>query len=127
LQESLRTKDKREAHVLAKPVLAKFDRLVAKAEAGTADVPVRAELSDQEITRIAAYHFAEMLSEDEEAQGLDFEKGKDAPQFGMSEREFQDHGHSLNAPLSTACTSALIASGEVRWPTESCNSSIARL
>jgi integrase len=102
LQESLRTKDKREAHVLAKPVLAKFDRLVAKAEAGTAAVPARAELSDQEISRMAAYHFAELLSEDEEArsQGLDLEKGKDAPQFGMSEREFEDHSDNLNWALS---------------------------
>jgi hypothetical protein len=102
LQESLRTKDKRRAYVLAKPVLAKFDRLIAKGEAATVQEPLSAELSDQEISRMAAYHFVEMLSEDEEArlQGLDFEKGKDAPEFGMAEREYQDQGDNLTWALS---------------------------
>ena len=45
LQRSLRTKDIKQANILAKPVLAEFDRIVARAEAMIANAPVRATSS----------------------------------------------------------------------------------
>jgi hypothetical protein len=41
LKKSLGTKDLHRANILAKPVLAEFDRIIAKAEALVADRPLR--------------------------------------------------------------------------------------
>lgn len=68
LKRSLHTKDLREANIRAKPILIRFDHVLAKAEALTADVPLRDTLSDNEIERIASYHYATMLAEDEETR-----------------------------------------------------------
>ena len=47
-------------------MLIEFDTTLAKAEALLRDVPLRSDLSDQEIGRIADYHYASMLAEDDE-------------------------------------------------------------
>lgn len=61
-----RHQDARQANTRAKPVLMEFDQIIARAEASPKPLPFKASLSDHEIKRIAAYHFASMLSEDEE-------------------------------------------------------------
>jgi hypothetical protein len=53
LKESLRTKDKKQATVRAKPVMMKFDRILAQAEAMLVEHPVRTELTEAEIKQIA--------------------------------------------------------------------------
>ncbi|MGO4511569.1 tyrosine-type recombinase/integrase [Bradyrhizobium sp. 2TAF36] len=69
LKKSLGTKDVREANIRAKPVLAEFDRIIAKAKARLAatTVPVvkRTSLNDTEIKRVAEYVYATALNEDE--------------------------------------------------------------
>ncbi|MGY3119778.1 integrase [Bradyrhizobium sp. S3.14.4] len=69
LKRSLGTKDVRDANVRAKPVLAEFDRIIAKAKARLAatTVPVvkRTSLNDTEIKRMAEYVYATALKEDE--------------------------------------------------------------
>lgn len=68
LKRSLGTKDLRQANIRAKPVLAEFDRLIAKARARltAADVPlvVRTTLSDIEIKRMAEYLYADTMTRD---------------------------------------------------------------
>jgi hypothetical protein len=66
LKETLRTKDPKEAKVRAKPVMMKFDRVLAQAEALLAERPLRANLSDREIQQIADYFYAHALNADEE-------------------------------------------------------------
>ena len=67
LKRSLRTKDQREANIRAKHVLIEFDSILARAEASLRAVPpLRTNLSDQEIERIADYHYAAILDEDDE-------------------------------------------------------------
>jgi integrase len=69
LKRSLGTKDVRDANVRAKPVLAEFDRIIAKAKArlSATTVPVvkRTSLNDTEIKRMAEYVYATALKEDE--------------------------------------------------------------
>jgi hypothetical protein len=69
LKRSLGTKGLREANVRAKPVLAEFDRIIARAKArlATAEAPVvkRASLSDIEIKRMAEFVYADALAWDE--------------------------------------------------------------
>jgi hypothetical protein len=52
LKETLGTKDEKQAKVLAKPVMMKFDRILAQAEALLVEHPVRTELTEAEIKRI---------------------------------------------------------------------------
>jgi Domain of unknown function (DUF6538) len=66
LKETLRTKDEKQAKVLAKPVMMKFDRILAKAEALLVEHPVRTELTEAEIKQIADYFYAHELGADEE-------------------------------------------------------------
>lgn len=65
LKRSLATKDKRQANILGKPVLMEFDRVLAKAGATAKARPVQALLSGEEINRLAAYHYASQLAEDD--------------------------------------------------------------
>ncbi|WP_354202483.1 site-specific integrase [Bradyrhizobium sp. JR4.1] len=69
LKKSLGTKDPREANIRAKPVLAEFDRIIAKAKANLAatTVPIakRTSLNDTEIKRMAEWVYATALKEDE--------------------------------------------------------------
>ena len=57
LKETLGTKDEKQAKVLAKPVMMKFDRILAQAEALLVEHPVRTELTEAEIKRIADYYY----------------------------------------------------------------------
>ena len=59
-----RTRSRRK--VLAKPVMMKFDRILAQAEALLVEHPVRTELTEAEIKRIADYFYAHELGADEE-------------------------------------------------------------
>ncbi len=68
LQQSLGTKDEKQARVLAKPVMMKFDRVLAEAEALLTARPVRTELSDVEIKRIADFFYAHQLIADQETR-----------------------------------------------------------
>ncbi|MCS3497405.1 integrase [Bradyrhizobium japonicum] len=69
LKKSLGTKDVRDANVRAKPVLAEFDRIIAKAKARlaatTGPVVKRTNLNDTEIKRVAEWVYATALKEDE--------------------------------------------------------------
>ena len=65
LKATLATKDEKRAKVLAKPVMMKFDRVLAQAEALLVERPVRTELTETEIRRMADYHFAAVLAEDD--------------------------------------------------------------
>ncbi|WP_426613172.1 DUF6538 domain-containing protein [Bradyrhizobium sp. McL0616] len=69
LKRSLGTKDLREANIRAKPVLADFDRIIAKAKASLAATTVptvkRTSLNDTEIKRMAEYVYAKALAWDE--------------------------------------------------------------
>src|SRR5262245_14102543 len=65
LKETLRTKDQKQAKVRAKPVMMKFDRVLAQAEALLAERPLRTSLSEKEIQQIADYFYAHELGADE--------------------------------------------------------------
>ncbi|MGY3497150.1 DUF6538 domain-containing protein [Bradyrhizobium sp. USDA 4502] len=69
LKRSLGTKDLREANIRAKPVLAEFDQIIARAKASLAAITVpvvkRTSLNDTEIKRMAEYVYATALKEDE--------------------------------------------------------------
>jgi hypothetical protein len=52
LKQTLKTKDEKRAKILAKPVMMKFDRILAQAEALLVEHPVRTELTEAEIKRI---------------------------------------------------------------------------
>ena len=58
LKETLGTKDENRARVRAKPVTMKFDGILAKAEARLVEHPVRTELTEAEIKRIADCFYA---------------------------------------------------------------------
>lgn len=66
LRRSLGTKDVKVANVLGKPVLIEFDRTLARAENALKVPPLREHLSAQEIERMAEYHHASRLAEDDE-------------------------------------------------------------
>lgn len=69
LKRSLGTKDAREANIRAKPVLAEFDRIIAKAKSTldqtTRPLMKRSTLNPTEITRMAEYVYAKALAWDE--------------------------------------------------------------
>jgi integrase len=66
LKETLRTKDKKQAMIIAKPVMMKFDRILADAEASLAERPLRRELAEAEIKQLADYVYASALNSDEQ-------------------------------------------------------------
>jgi hypothetical protein len=66
LKETVRTKDEKRAKVLAKPVMMKFDRILAQAEPLLVEHPVRASLTDAEIKAISDYFYAHELGADQE-------------------------------------------------------------
>ncbi len=102
-----------------------FDRILAKAEALSAERPLRTSLSEKEIERIAQYHYATVLAEDEEMrregtgteplfqdiarQLIDagaelttqFHVGA-APEYGLSEREMQKYSADLETYIGLA-------------------------
>ena len=89
LKRSLGTKDPREANIRAKPVLAEFDHIIAKAKASLAatTVPIvkRTSLSDTEIKRMAEHVYATAMKED------------DALRFSGRLETIGPHGENVNA------------------------------
>jgi integrase len=99
LQRSLRTKAKDEAKRLAPPVLMEFDRVLADAEALTAERPLRTSLDKREVDAIANFFFASQLAADDEDR-----------REGGSEAVFQDIGRQL-AEAGVNCASPFEAGG----------------
>ena len=125
LKKTLDTKDPKAARVRAVPVLMEFDRILAQAEALNAERPLRTSLSDKEIERIANYHYAAMLAEDDEMRrdgtgsepvfqkvarqlaeaGVNFPTQfqiGEVPEYGLSEREWQKHAADLETYIGLA-------------------------
>jgi hypothetical protein len=65
LQRSTGTKHKAEATRLAPAIMAEFAETLAKAEGLLAERPLRTTLTDAEISRLAEWHYAIVLSTDE--------------------------------------------------------------
>ena len=104
------TKIAHEANIRAKPVLMDFDRIIESVRQLAKEQPLRNSLSRVEIARMAEFHYAALLADDDEQRrdgtgsepvfqsvarqltegGIDFETpfriGK-VPEFGLSERE----------------------------------------
>jgi hypothetical protein len=136
LKQSLRTKDIRLANVLVKPVLAEFDRILAKAEPSTEpSAPPIATLDAKLIKSIADHHYASTLAEDERIRhsgtgsqplfnsllkqlqdaGEEFQTPftNEAPEFGLSDREWE-HEKDAVAVVLPAARSAL-ARGDITF------------
>jgi hypothetical protein len=96
LKETLRTKDEKRARVLAKPVMMKFDRILAQAEALLVEHPVRTELTEAEINQIADYFYAHELGADEamREEGV----GSD-PGFASVHRQLTEAGIEFHTPF----------------------------
>jgi hypothetical protein len=96
LKETLGTKDEKQARVRAKPVMMKFDGILAKAEARLVEHPVRTELTEAEIKRIADYFYAYELREDEDlrAGGVG-----DDPLFADIHRQLTEAGIEFKSPF----------------------------
>jgi integrase len=96
LKETLSTKDEKQAKVRAKPVMMKFDSILAKAEARLVEHPVRTELTEAEIKRIADYFYAYELCADEElrADGIG-----DDPLFADIHRQLTEAGIEFETPF----------------------------
>jgi integrase len=99
LKETLGTKDEKRARVLAKPVMMKFDRIIAQAEALLVEHPVRTELSEAEIKQIADYFYAHELGADEaiREEGI----GSD-PGFASVHRQLVEAGIKFETPFDVA-------------------------
>ena len=124
LKRSLRTSDRREANIVGKPVLVEFDRILAEAEGLLKPRPVRGDLGQREIERIADYYYAEELAEDDDirqhgtgseavfqaiakqlveagiAATTGFDTKSPPPAYGLSEREMEKIGDDLEAGLT---------------------------
>src|SRR2546421_327956 len=99
LKETLGTKDEKRAKVLAKPVMMKFDRILAQAEALLVEHPVRTELTEAEIKQIADYFYAHELGADEEIRegGI----GSD-PGLASVHRQLTEAGIKVKAAFDVA-------------------------
>jgi hypothetical protein len=97
LKETLGTKDEKQAKVLAKPVMMKFDRILAQAEALLVEHPVRTELTEAEIKQISDYFYAYELREDEDlrAGGVG-----DDPLFADIHRQLTEAGVEFETPFA---------------------------
>jgi integrase len=99
LKETLGTKNEKEARILAKPVMMKFDRILAQAEALLVEHPVRTELAEAEIKRIADYFYAHQLGADEEVREAG--TGSD-PVFADVHRQLAEAGIEFETPFEVA-------------------------
>ena len=97
LKETLRTKDKKHAEVIAKPVMMGFDRILADAEALLAERPLRTELSETEIKQLADYFYAHELNADEE-QRQEGSAADDAL-FASVREQLVAHGVEFTSPF----------------------------
>lgn len=135
LKRSLGTKDLKEANRRVKPVQIEFDQLLDQATALLQQQPVRDTLSDIEIKRIAEYHYAQRLQEDEaetrESTGRDermrwlakqfddagiqydmpIPPSERTPQFGMSEGEVRRRDADLDFLMPI--TKQALAKGDI--------------
>lgn len=125
LKKSLRTRDLRCANIAAKPVLAEFDRILARAEALARTTPKRSDLSEREIKQMADYLFASILAEDDalraearEEEDLYHSIGRQlreagvqartpfalskGPKFGLSDRQLTKAQETIEAVLPAA-------------------------
>jgi integrase len=96
LQRSLRTKDHREAKRLTPPILMEFDRILAEAEALTAERPLRTSLDRREIERIAEFFYAHELTADEERR----RNGDSEALFQDVARQLEEAGINHNSPYA---------------------------
>ena len=103
LKETLRTKDEKRAKVLAKPVMMKFDRILAQAEALLVERPVRTELTEAEIKAISDYFYAHELVADQELR----EEGVGSdPLFAEVHRQLTEAGVEFESPFEVAKASS---------------------
>jgi integrase len=125
LKKTLGTKDVKAAKVRSVPLLMEFDRILAQAEAVNAERPLRTSLSEKEIERIAEYHFANVLAEDEQMRrdgsgsepvfqsvarqladaGVEFTTPFHVgavPEYGLSEREMHKMAETLEVSIALA-------------------------
>ena len=99
LKKSLGTKDARQANVLAKPVLIEFDRILEQAAKRLEAIPLRTELSEQEIARLSSYYFAALLEEDEGSRVDDFGEEE---MFLRISRELEEVGEAAFSPFASS-------------------------
>ena len=106
LKETLATKDEKQAKVLAKPVMMKFDRILAQAEALLVEHPVRTELTEAEIKQIADYFYAHELCADEQIreEGI----GSD-PGYESIHRQLTEAGIEFETPFDVAEVAGSVA------------------
>jgi integrase len=106
LKETLRTKDAQQAKVRAKPVMMKFDRILAQAEALLVEHPVRTELTEAEIKQIADYFYAHELCADEQIreEGI----GSD-PGYVSVHRQLTEAGIEFETPFDVAEVAGSVA------------------
>ena len=97
LKESLRTKDEGQAKILSKPVMMRFDRILAEAEALLVEQPVRTSLTEAEIKQISDYFYASHLCGDEE---LRTEGIGDDPLFASIHQQLTEAGIEFESPFS---------------------------
>jgi integrase len=98
LKETLGTKDEKQAKVRAAPIMMKFNGILAKAEALLLEHPVRTELTEAEIKRIADYFYAHTLREDEDLRA---EGGVgDDRVFADVHRQLTEAGVEFESPFS---------------------------
>ncbi len=115
LKRSLGTKDAERANKLAKPVLIEFDRTLERAEALSAERPMRTSLSAVEIKRMAEYHYASKLASHDEylriapeneraMRELDPAEDRDwpIPSFGLSQGQAVDANVTIKEVLQEA-------------------------
>jgi integrase len=96
LQRSLKTKELRQAKRLAPPILMEFDRILAEAEALTAERPLRSSLERREIERIAEFFYAHELAADEERR----RNGDSEALFQDVARQLEEAGINHNSPYA---------------------------
>jgi Domain of unknown function (DUF6538) len=97
LKETLGTKDEKQAKIRAKPVMMKFDGILAKAEALLVEHPVRTELTEAEIKQISDYCYASELWGDED---LRTEGIGDDPLFASIHQQLSEAGVEFGSPFS---------------------------
>lgn len=109
-KQTLGTKDEKRAKVLAVPVIMKFDRILAQAEALLVEHPMRAELTEAEIKQIADYFYAHELGADEAMRegGV----GSD-PLFASIYQQLTAAGIEVKTPFADAAETGSLAVGYV--------------
>jgi hypothetical protein len=123
LQQSLGTKDLASANRLAKPILMKFDRVIAQAETLSAVRPPRDSLSAHEIRAIAEGYYFSLLEQDaeERREGT----GSEAT-FQAIAKQLQDEGVEFRTPFTVGSVPAAgLSDREVHKRTEALEGDLA--